>query len=266
MSFFSVGGNIGYALGPAITAPLVLWLGLRGGLLLAIPGLAMAAALVAASPLLRTFVPRKPTRQEAGADRPGAVAVLVAMIAFRSFTWFGLITFVPLWERAQGHSRGFGDLVLALMLVAGAVGTLALGPVADRVGGRAVMIVTQVLVGPLALVFVLVGGVVGILALVPLAACIVGTFGVTLVLSQQYLPRHIGLASGLVAGLSIGLGGIAAVVLGALADGAGLRTALLVAAAAPLAGLVLATRLPHLEQRRAETAPAQRDEAGWQAA
>jgi len=59
MSIFSVGGNVGYALGPAIAAPLVIWLGLRGGLLIALPGLLVAAALLAASPFLRTFVPAR---------------------------------------------------------------------------------------------------------------------------------------------------------------------------------------------------------------
>ena len=44
MSVFSVGGNIGYALGPTATTPLVLAFGLTGGLLLALPCLAVAAA------------------------------------------------------------------------------------------------------------------------------------------------------------------------------------------------------------------------------
>jgi thymidine phosphorylase len=44
---------------------------------------------------------------------------------------------------------------------------------------------------------------------------VIGTFGVTMVMSQEYLPRHIGLASGLSIGFSIGLGGLAAVALGA---------------------------------------------------
>ncbi len=154
------------------------------------------------------------------------MVVLITMIACRSLTWFGLITFVPLWERAHGHSRGYGDPILTIMLASGAVkGTMLLGPVADRIGGRRVMIVTQALVCPLALVFVLVGGIPGVLALAPLAGGVVVRFGVKLVLSQQYLPRHIGMASGLTAGLSIGLGGVAAVGLGAVGDSLGLRTA-----------------------------------------
>ena len=56
--------------------------------------------------------------------------------------------------------------------------------------------------------------------------CVVGTFGVTMVLSQLYLPAHMGMASGLAVGLSMGLGGIAALALGAVADAVDLQTAL----------------------------------------
>ena len=37
MSLFSIGGNLGYALGAIVATPLVLLLGLKGGLLLALP-------------------------------------------------------------------------------------------------------------------------------------------------------------------------------------------------------------------------------------
>jgi len=65
-----------------------------------------------------------------------------------------------------------------------------------------------------------------------------------MVMSQEYLPRRIGMASGLAVGLSIGLGGVGAVVLGAVADSIDLRAAMYVAAGAALAALVLAVRLP----------------------
>jgi len=72
---------------------------------------------------------------------------------------------------------------------------------------------------------------------------------VTMVMSQEYLPRHIGMASGLSIGLSIGLGGVAAVFLGAVADAVDLRAALYLCAAAPVVGLLLALRLPRAEAR-----------------
>ena len=86
-----------------------------------------------------------------------------------------------------------------------------------------------------------------------------------MVLSQAYLPRNIGMASGLTIGLSIGLGGIAAVVLGAIADHVDLRTALFVVAFAPLAGLLLASGLPRGD-RPVGSRPNRDEEARWQTA
>jgi FSR family fosmidomycin resistance protein-like MFS transporter len=99
------------------------------------------------------------------------------------------------------------------------------------------------------LVFVLVGGVPGTIALALVGTCVVGTFGITMVMGQQYMPRHLGTASGLVIGLSVGLGGVAAVALGRLADMTSLRTALFVAAGAPLVASVLAFMLPPARRR-----------------
>jgi MFS transporter, FSR family, fosmidomycin resistance protein len=245
MSLFSIGGNLGYALGPVAATPLVLVLGLEGGLLLALPGLAVAAVLVWLTPFLLGFVPQLDDGSErAGEDRLGALLLLLGVIAFRSVTWFGLITFVPLLEIARGHSEAYGNKVLAAMLLAGGLGTLAAGPAADRFGRRPILLASVVAIGPLVLVYLWAGGVVGAAALALVGVCVIGTFGVTMVMSQEYLPRHIGLASGLSIGLSIGLGGLAAVGLGALADAADLESALYVCAAAPVVAVLLALLLP----------------------
>jgi MFS transporter, FSR family, fosmidomycin resistance protein len=252
MSAFSVGGNVGFALGPIIATPLVLAFGLRGGLLLALPCLAIAGGLVAATRFLGTFVPDREARDRSGEgrDRRGAMALLLGVIAFRSLAWFGLITFVPLWEVSLGHSKAHGNRLLSLMLLAGAIGTVVAGPAADRLGRRPILIGSLLATAPLIAVFIAVGGVPGAIALVLVGACVIGTFGVTMVMSQEYLPRHIGMASGLSVGLSIGLGGVAAVALGALADAVDLRAALWVCAAAPLAALALGILLPSSTERR----------------
>ena len=251
MSLFSLGGNLGYALGPTTTTPLVVALGLTGGLLLALPCLAVAAVLLVAVPFLSSFAPGPhASRVGTGEDRPGALALLLGVIAFRSAAWFGLITFVPLWEVSLGHSKSEGSHLLSLMLLAGGLGTLAAGPIADRIGRRPVVIASMAAVGPLAAVYVAVGGAVGAFALALVGVCVIGTFGVTMVMSQEYLPGRIGMASGLSIGLSIGLGGIAAVALGAVADSVDLRTAMYVAAACAVPGFVLATLLPPTRARR----------------
>jgi FSR family fosmidomycin resistance protein-like MFS transporter len=245
MAWFSIGGNLGYALGPIATTAVVVSLGLRGGLLLAVPCVAVAAAILAATPYLRRFAPQPgAARSHAGQDDPRAMKLLLGVIALRSVAWFGLITFVPLWEVSLGHSKSHGNHLLALMLFAGGVGTLLLGPLADRIGRRPVLLGSVVATGPLLLLFVLVGGVPGAIALALIGACVVGTFGVTMVMGQEYMPGHIGTASGLVIGLSVGLGGVAAVGLGRLADATSLRAALFTAAAAPILAVVFAALLP----------------------
>jgi FSR family fosmidomycin resistance protein-like MFS transporter len=260
MSYFNVGGNAGYALGPILITPLVIWLGLVGGLLAMAPVVVYGLVLRYALPRLRrTAPPSAVERATVGVDDRRAMALLAVVIALRGVAWFVLLTFVPLWILANGGTKGEGGRQLALMLAAGAAGTLVLGPVADRVGLRRTLLVTQTALPFLIVAFVAVGGVVGTVSLMLVGLCVVGTFGVTMVLSQLYLPRHVGMASGLTVGLAMGLGGIAAVALGAVADAVDLQTALYVAAAGPAIGAVVCFFLPAPVVRRTapvEAAPA----------
>jgi len=247
MSLFNIGGNTGYALGPIIVTPLVLWLGLgAGGLLASIPVVLGSFAVLAVLPYLARLRPEPggPGQAAVGEDNVRAMVVLAGVIGLRSVAWFGLITFVPLWVVSLGNSEADGNRLLSLMLLSGAVGTLLLGPIADRFGLRRTLLVAQALLAPMILVFVLVGGLAGALALMVVGICVVGTFGLTMVLSQMYLPRHVGMASGLSVGLAMGLGGLAAVALGGLADAVDLKTALVCSAFAPLLGVVLCFLLP----------------------
>jgi FSR family fosmidomycin resistance protein-like MFS transporter len=245
MSLFSIGGNLGVALGALSTAPLLLAFGRPGGLALAVPAFFVTGLLVATMPYLEGFHPeRGGSKKVAGEDRPGALAILLGVIALRSIGWFGLLTFVPLWAVSLGRSEAYGNNLLSLMLFAGGVGTLAAGPLADRIGRRPVLMATLVAAPPLVVLFVAVGGLVGALALALVGVCVVSTFGLTGVMSQEYLPSRIGLASGISIGFSIGLGGVAAIALGALADGVDLETAMYACAAIPVLAIPLGLLLP----------------------
>jgi FSR family fosmidomycin resistance protein-like MFS transporter len=245
MSYFNIGGNTGYALGAFVTGVFIAAIGMGGGLLAMVPVAVAAVVLVRLTPEFARLTPVRAGATDAvGEDDRHAMTLLGIVIALRSIAWFTLLAFVPLWAESLGHSKAYGNRLLFLMLLAGAVGTLVLGPVADRVGLRRTLVVTQILIPPLMLVFVYAGGVLGALALLPIGVCIVGTFGVTMVLSQLYLPRHIGMASGLSVGLAMGIGGLAAVVLGAVADAIDLKTALTISAIAPAVGVFVSLRLP----------------------
>lgn len=245
MSYFNIGGNTGYALGAIVTTPLVVWLGLAGGLVACVPVLVAAGLLVRMLPHLRGLHPsRDGAKPVAGDDQLRAMALLGSIIVLRSISWFALLTFVPLWVVSLGDTEAEGNRLLSLMLLAGAAGTLVLGPLADRIGLRRTLFLTQVALPPLVLAFIYVGGAVGAVALMLVGVCVVGTFGVTTVLSQLYMPRHVGVASGLSVGLAMGLGGVAAVALGAVADAVDLETALTVSAFAPAIGVVACLLLP----------------------
>src|SRR5439155_5057325 len=131
--------------------------------------------------------------------------------------------------------------------------TLIAGPAADRYGRRAVLVASSLVSPGLVVCFLLVGGTPGAIALALNGVAVIGTYGVSLVLSQEYLPRHTGMASGLTIGFAIGLGGIAAVVLGAIADSIDLRTALWVSAIAPVPAFFLSVLLPSSRVRRGLT-------------
>jgi FSR family fosmidomycin resistance protein-like MFS transporter len=166
------------------------------------------------------------------------------VIGLRSVAYYGLFTFVPLWEVAHGHSKSYGNTLLSLVLLAGVAGTLVAGPLADRYGRRLMLVASLLLTPGLILVYVLVGGTLGAVCVCAAGAAIVSTFGVTIVLSQEYQPSRIAMASGMSVGLATGLGGVAAVILGAIADAVDLKTALIVTAGGPALGVLVSFLLP----------------------
>jgi MFS transporter, FSR family, fosmidomycin resistance protein len=250
MSFFSVGGNAGFALGPIVATPLVLVFGLPGALFLALPAVLMAGVMFAETPRMLRLAPEAAEggtrdRAEAGRESWAPFAVMIAVVVVRSFVYFGLVAFIAsYYERVLGASPALGNVALTVMLASGAVGTLLMGPLADRFGRKAVLAGSMLVLPPLVLAFTFAGPYVGMALLALVGAATVGTFGVTVVMGQEYLPGRIGLAAGITMGLSIGLGGIGAPLLGLLADAGGLKSTMLAIAALPILGFVLALTLP----------------------
>jgi FSR family fosmidomycin resistance protein-like MFS transporter len=246
MAVFSVGGNLGFGLGPLFGGLVLGALGLDGGLLIAVPGLAIATLILLERRHLVGFEPggERARARTTGPDRPRAFLVLQGVVALRSIVHYGLFTFVPLWEVEKGASKSWATVLLSFFLIAGAVGTLCGGPLADRFGRKPMIVASYAATVPLVLVYALVGGVAGHIALVLSGASVISTFGITVVLSQEYMPSRIGLASGLTLGLAIGLGGVFAVALGGIADSIDRQAAIIASAVGPAAGAVLALWLP----------------------
>ena len=259
MSRFSVGGNVGFALGPVMVTPLLIAFGLHGTAFVLIPTWIASAVLFAELPRLKTFRKdlvggRVQTAQHSEAWRP--FAILAGVIALRSFVYFGMVTFIPLYYVNVLHtSKALGNAALTAMLLGGAVGTLTGGPLADRFGRRTVLVGSMCLTPPLVVGFLLSGPALALLFAALAGAVTIATFAVTIVMGQEYLPGRLGVSAGVTIGLSIGLGGVGAPLLGLLGDSAGLRAVFETVAALPLAALALTLMLPKQTPRETVSAP-----------
>ena len=249
VSIFSTGGNIGIAVGPPLLTLLLTGYGRTGSLGMLIPGLLVAGLLTAALPRLSAPAPATARAHASAAGArtmAGAMGLLILVVAMRSWTQLGFTTFMPFYWKdvLHGDPRLVGTL-LAVFLGAGAVGTLAVGPVADRIGVRRYVVSVFLLAAPLAVGFLFVsGGPLVFVLLALLGFVLVSTFTVSVVLGQAYLPRHPGMASGLIVGFAIGAGGLGASVLGWVADHWGLTTVLGISAGMPLLAFLVALFLP----------------------
>jgi FSR family fosmidomycin resistance protein-like MFS transporter len=129
---------------------------------------------------------------------------------------------------------------LTLFLVAGGIGTLLGGWVADRHGRLTSIRLGFVLTAPAMAGLVLSTSLPVVLVFVALTG--IGTFmpfSVFVILSQDYLPNRIGTASGVTVGLAVSIGGLFSPLLGWLADSTSLRFTLSALIALPILALLL---------------------------
>jgi len=248
LSWFSLGGNIGVAIGPPLITALVTGFGLVGSLGMLVPSLMMAALLVAVLPWIAAASGPRPTGAavtRAGVNRPGAMAILVTVVAIRSMASTGFTTFIPFYYVDYLHSdpRVVGPL-LFVFLGAGAVATVVAGPLADRWGARSITRWAFATAVPAGVLFMLTGGITAVVMLGIVGGILISVFSVSVVLGQAYLPRNTGMASGLIVGFAIGAGGLGVTGLGWIADHHGVPAVLWISALLPALGFVAARFLP----------------------
>lgn len=247
MGIFAVGGNIGFAIGPALATALQIAFGLRGTMGLVVPAVGMAVVLLAT----RQFIPKASgdsvdSGKAAERDRWGSFWRLAAVAVCRAFVFYGLNTFIPLyWIHVFGTSKAAGAAALTLMLAAGVAATLAGGWLADHVGRRRVVVWSHVLLFPFLLAFLGTGSAAVALALlVPIGVTLYAPFSVMTVMGQEYVPSRVATASGFIIGVAVTLGGLVAPVLGRIADLHGVHAALSTLLFVPLVGALIAATLP----------------------
>jgi FSR family fosmidomycin resistance protein-like MFS transporter len=251
MSTFAVGGNLGVALGAIMAVFLVKHLGLKGSTLFMIPGTVVAAVFLFSRfwRVDTTAIKKKnPPKSIANSLRSAIypMSLLIAMIMFRSWSQTGLITFIPFYyiNYLKGDPMMVGDLLFAF-LAAGTVGTFFGGPVADRLGHKKVVLFSLGATCPLLVLFLLSSGFWAFFWLTLAGLILIVSFPVAMVMGQSFMPNNVGMASGLILGLSFGLGGLGASILGLFADLWGIPTTLWIIAFLPLGGLFVGAFIPY---------------------
>ena len=228
-SYFVVGGNLGYAIGPLLAGVLVWWLGLPGLLLLILPALVMVSALKYILPggIAGACAPQAPpagTAHPVPSKKPFIILMITSIL--RAWAIFAAITFLPMYLVSRGYDLVTASLIVTLMLLAGVAGQVAGGHFSDRYGRKEFMIFGLILSIPPFCVFMLTGGFLSILALLLFGFFLWSTFAVAVAMSHELLPQNVGLASGIMLGLAIGFGGLGVAVNGMIADQYSLAAAL----------------------------------------
>ena len=223
MSIFSLGGTLGFALGPIVaTVTLMLW-DLQGLIILIIPSLIMSLIIwkVTSEPAgQKTPVSSAATGQVLPQDQWKPFSLLSVVLITRSIVFISLNTFIPLfWITIILQSNESGNTLLSIFLISTSAGTLFGGRIADSLGY--LNVIRYSFIGVVPVLFILsVTESFALSALMIIAAgfLIFMPYSSLVVLGQQYLPNRVGLASGVTLGLSVSAGGVFAPVLGKIAD------------------------------------------------
>jgi len=253
MSWFSLGGNLGFALGPVFAGALLTSVGVYGSLGMVPLTLIASIVLILALPRWAPAAENDslPHQERAPVkNMPRAMAILIIVVMVRSWAQLGFVTFLPFYyvDTLKLAPRLVGPL-LFLFLGAGAIGTVIAGPLADRWAARRLTTWALIACVPFGVGFLLARGALALLMLGLFGAILISTVSVTVVLGQQYLPRNAGLASGLIVGFAIGAGGLGVTMLGGVADRFGVPPVLWISALMPCAAFLAALFLPPPRKR-----------------
>jgi FSR family fosmidomycin resistance protein-like MFS transporter len=260
-SIFQVGGNAGSALGPLLATLVLLGRGQRSLVLIA-PALLPFIYLLfrigrwrgMQQPIARASVHKQ--ENETGPRPVGlAIAILVALIFSKYFYLASLTSYYTFYLMTKFHtSLREAQFHLFIFLASAAVGTVAGGPIGDRIGRKPVIWISILGVLPFTLALPFANLFWTTLLTVIIGLILASAFSAIVVFAQELMPGRIGMISGLFFGLAFGMGGLGAAVLGLIADRMGIVFVYQACAFLPAIGLLTAF-LPNLPVRGQPVVP-----------
>lgn len=256
-SLFQVGGNAGTSMGPLLAAWVVIPYGQRSIFLFSLLALMAIAILVQVGNWYKLHRGLKSGKaqhvqpaQPIFPRRTIALSMLILLVLIFSkyfylasignyFTFYLMHRFSISVQSAQYH--------LFIFLFAVALGTFIGGPVGDRIGRKQVIWLSILGASPFTLAMPYANlAWTGILSFAS-GFILASAFSAILVFAQELIPGRVGTISGLFFGLAFGTAGVAAAVLGRLADMYGIEFVYHVCSYLPLLG-VMTVFLPNIKR------------------
>jgi FSR family fosmidomycin resistance protein-like MFS transporter len=227
MSIFSLGGNIGFAIGPPLMYFLIYKFDMKGTLgvlFVSLPIVILIQILLLSKKTKKTDNKKINLPIEFSVDKV-SLFLLILYILFRTWIYFGLMSYLPFkYALYLKDQPSFVSALLFCLLSGGALGTIFGGILADRIGTKNTLMITMIMTLILNIIFnnLKNGAALFVFAFL-VGFVLISTFSVTVVLAQEFLPHKKALASGIAAGFAIGTGGIGVSLFGLISDHFGLN-------------------------------------------
>ncbi|GAB6929036.1 MFS transporter [Paenibacillus sp. JCM 10914] len=248
-SIFQVGGNMGSALAPIMTAYIFYPFGQKGAY--------WFIALAAAGFMIQMFVARwyssqlrlmpppapKTIKKQGDASQDKAVrkSILYVIVLVFARSWFSASIgtyFVFFLMEKYGLSIPNAQMYIFTYMAAGIIGTFFGGPLSDKYGRRNVILLSLLGAVPFAIALPFSGLIAAYPLLFLLGLINHSSFSVTVVYVQEMVPGKVGMVSGLITGLAFGMGALGSMVLGIVIDLTSVTTVIIACSFMPLLGLI----------------------------
>lgn len=262
-SLFQVGGNFGQSMGPLLAAFIVVPFGQTSISWFAVGSLIGIIVLWRVGGWYSRMRAAQGNRKAASFVSPfprrkvmGALAVLTLLVLTKNAYIASLSSYYTFYSIHKfGVSVQMSQVMLFLFLGASALGILLGGPFGDRYGQKAMIWFSIVGVLPFTLALPYANFEWTMVLTVLIGLILSSAFSNIVVFAQELVPGRVGTIAGIFFGFAFGMGGIAAAVLGVIADMKGIDFVFQVCSYLPLLGL-LTVFLPNMKEARKAQAAA----------
>jgi FSR family fosmidomycin resistance protein-like MFS transporter len=248
MAVFISAGTLGLALGPTYFASVIQWVGAERSYLGAILGIVVTLVLIAMLKQPAHLAGAARGRIDFAAMRAvrKPLIILHLLVVLRSAVQIVFGQLLPLYLfRERGFTLIQAAAALTTFQVAGAAGGFVGGNLADRFGGRRVIMISMLGSVPFLILFFFGHGPASMIGLALSGLILLFTIPVNVVMAQDLAPGQAGTVSSLMMGFAWGIAGMIFIpLIGFLSDHLSMQTTMSALTIFPLIGFFLTLALP----------------------